>query len=138
MPKSSWPGYLLVGILIGIGVKLVIHLANGVPIRSLFLPYMDVEVQDNTGTVHAHHSAVFSNWILFRRKLVQLGLVDGMDVVLDLSKTKLVDHSVMEKLHELEQDFEREGRKLEIRGLDEHAGLSNHPLAARKLPQKTA
>lgn len=123
---------LLVGILIGIGVKLVVHFINGVPIRSLFMSYMDVDVEDNTATVHARYSAVFSNWILFRRKLAQLGLVDGKNVILDLSQTSLVDHSVMEKLHELQRDFDREGLVLEIRGLEGHKQLSNHEHAARK------
>lgn len=123
---------LLVGILIGIGVKLAIHLFNGVPLRSLFKPYVDVDVEDDTATVHARYSAVFSNWILFRRKLVQLGLVDGRNVVLDLSQTRLVDHSVMEKLHELQRDFERAGVRLTIQGLEDHRQLSNHKLSARK------
>ncbi len=123
---------LLIGILIGIGVKLVIHVANGVPIKSLFKSYVDVDVEGDTATVHARYSAVFSNWLLFRRKLVQLGLVNRKNVVLDLSQTKLVDHSVMEKLDELQADFRREGLRLEICGLEEHRQLSDHELSARK------
>lgn len=123
---------LLIGILIGIGVKLLIHLSNGVPLRSLFKPYVDVEFAGDTAKVNARHSAVFSNWILFRRTLVQLGLVEGKNVVLDLSQTKLVDHTVMEKLHELQLDFQRSGVRLEVCGLEGHQQLSGHQLAARK------
>jgi MFS superfamily sulfate permease-like transporter len=124
---------LLVGIFIGIGVKLVIHLYNGVPIRSLFKPYLDVEIQgDKDALVRAKYSAVFSNWILFRRQLVIIGLVEGRNVTLDLSQTNLVDHSVMEKLHELQQEFENAGVRLDIQGLDSHVQLSRHKLAARK------
>lgn len=123
---------LLIGILIGIGVKLVIHLINGVPIRSLFKSYLDVDVIGDTATVHARYSAIFSNWILLRRKLVQLGLVDRKNVVLDLSQTKLVDHSVMEKLHELQSEFERSGVRLELSGLEDHRQLSHHKFAAHK------
>ncbi|MCA9241206.1 MAG: SulP family inorganic anion transporter [Planctomycetales bacterium] len=126
---------LLIGILIGIGVKLLIHIINGVPIRSLFKSYLDVDVEDDVATVHARYSAVFSNWILFRRKLVQLGLVEGKNVILDLSQTRLVDHSVMEKLHELQGDFQREGLRLEVRGLEDHTQLSKHDFAARKQPK---
>ena len=36
---------LLIGIAIGIAVKLLIHVMNGVPLRSLFKPYLDVENQ---------------------------------------------------------------------------------------------
>lgn len=34
---------LLVGIFIGIGVKLLIHFINGVPITSLFRPFLNIE-----------------------------------------------------------------------------------------------
>ncbi|HMP05178.1 MAG TPA: SulP family inorganic anion transporter, partial [Lacipirellulaceae bacterium] len=124
---------LLAGILIGIGVKLVIHLYNGVPVRSLFRPYLDVELRgDNDVIIRARYSAVFSNWILFRRQLMAAGLVDGRNVTLDLSETRLVDHSVMQKLHELQQEFAQSGVSLDVLGLDSHVQLSPHELAARK------
>lgn len=129
---------LLIGILIGIGVKILVHAINGVPIWPawrLFVPYFDVELlEDETALVNARHSAIFTNWILFRRKLVELGLVEGKNVVVDFSQCRLVDHSVMEKMHELEQDFEHGGVRLEIRGLDNHKPLSDHPMAARRTP----
>ncbi len=124
---------LLWGIVIGIGVKLLIHLLNGVPIRSIFKPYLDVELLDKqTALIRARFSAIFTNWILFRRQLARLGLKEKKNVIVDLSDCKLVDHSVMEKLHELQDDFEREGVVLEIRGLENHRPLSDHELAARK------
>jgi hypothetical protein len=53
-------------------------------------------------------------------------------VVIDLSETCLIDHTVMEKLHELGREFEQSHRKLEIEGLDDHFPLSRHPHAARR------
>ena len=130
---------LLIGIAIGIAVKFLIHLINGVPIRSLFKPYLDVETKgDDTVVVFARFSAIFSNWILFRRQLVKLGLQEKKNVILDLSATKLVDHSVMSKLHEMQRDFEQAGLKLEVVGLDDHRPLSSHPQASRKKPASSA
>lgn len=130
---------LLWGIVIGIGVKLLIHLFNGVPIRSIFKPYLDVELLDSkTALIRARFSATFTNWILFRRQLARLGLKEKKNVIVDLSDCKLVDHSVMEKLHELQDDFEREGVSLEIRGLENHRPLSDHELAARKRVEENA
>jgi len=124
---------LLVGIGIGIGVKLLIHVINGVPVWALFKPYLDVEMKGNdTVIIRARYSAVFSNWILFRRQIIRLGLVERRNVVLDFSECKLVDHSVMEKLHELERDFEDADLHLEIEGLGGHKALSHHDFAARK------
>jgi MFS superfamily sulfate permease-like transporter len=124
---------LLWGIVIGIGVKLLIHVINGVPIRSLFKPYLDVELKgDDSVTIRARYSAVFSNWILFRRQIIRLGLVERRNMVLDFSQCKVVDHSVMEKLHELERDFSDAGLFLEVTGLEGHKQLSAHDFAARK------
>ncbi|HEX6985455.1 MAG TPA: SulP family inorganic anion transporter [Planctomycetaceae bacterium] len=124
---------LLVGIGIGIATKILIHAINGVPPRSFFKPYLDVErTTDDTVEIRAKESAVFSNWIPFRRQIEQLGLIQRNNVVVDLSETKLVDHSVMEKLHEMERLFQEEGLRFEVRGLDAHRQLSPHELAARK------
>jgi MFS superfamily sulfate permease-like transporter len=124
---------LLVGVLIGIAVKLVIHLLNGLPIRSMFKPFLEVKVLDDTTVqVDARGSAVFSNWIPFRRQLCQLGLEQQNNVIVNLEGTKLVDHSVMEGLHELQADFERAGLSLEVIGLGEHRALSSHPFATRR------
>ncbi|MCA9232760.1 MAG: SulP family inorganic anion transporter [Planctomycetales bacterium] len=125
---------LLIGIGIGVAVKLAIHLINGVPIRSLFKPYLDVEMQgEATVRINARYSAIFSNWILFRKQLVELGLNEKKNVILDLAQTKLVDHSVMEKLQEIQTDFTQAGVELQVVGLENHISLSNHSLAARKL-----
>jgi MFS superfamily sulfate permease-like transporter len=124
---------LLIGIFIGIGVKFAIHLLNGVPLRSVFKPYLDVETRDdNTVAISARGSAVFTNWLPFKRQIEQLGLVQRNNIVLDLSGAKIVDHSVMEHLHEMEMDFEQAGLQLEILGLDAHQQFSAHPQSARK------
>jgi MFS superfamily sulfate permease-like transporter len=124
---------LLVGIGIGIGVKIIIHLANGVPLRSLFWPYLEVtEEDDSTVRISARHSAVFSNWIPFRRQIENVGLIQRKNVIIDLADTQLVDHSVMDKLHELQHDFEQEELQLSIVGLEAHQPLAKHEHAARR------
>lgn len=124
---------LLIGIAIGIAVKMAIHLLNGVPVRSLFKPFLDVEELDqDTILIRTGGSAVFSNWIPFKRQLENAGLVQKKNVVVDLSDTKYVDHSVMEKLHEMQRDFEQDGLTLTISGLDLHRTTSEHEFAARK------
>jgi MFS superfamily sulfate permease-like transporter len=124
---------LLIGIAIGIAVKFTIHIINGVPISSLFKPYLEVEQQgENACVIRAYKSAVFSNWIPFKRTLENLGLVQKQNITLDLSNTKLVDHSVMEKLHEMQSDFEQEGLTLDIVGLDLHVPVAKHDFSARR------
>lgn len=129
---------LLIGIAIGITVKLAVHMMNGVPLRSLFKPYLDIEEQgEKTLRVRASGSAVFSNWIPFKRQLEDIGLGQKNNLIIDLSDTRLVDHSVMEKLHELQREFEQEGLALTITGLDLHTSLSEHEFATRKRSLKS-
>ena len=123
---------LLIGIAIGILLKMVIHLANGVPLRSLFKPYLEVqEISDDTSLIVARESAVFSNWIPFRQQIVQIGLVQHRNVIVDVSGAKLVDHSVMCKLQEMRQDFEQEGLSFDVRGLDALHPFAESEYAAR-------
>ncbi|MCA8998042.1 MAG: SulP family inorganic anion transporter [Planctomycetaceae bacterium] len=124
---------LLIGIAIGIVMKVVIHVMNGVPMTSLFKPYLEVEEKDeSTCIIRARQSAVFSNWIPFRRQLEDIGLVQRQNIILDLSQTHLVDHSVMEKLHEMQNDFEQEGLSLKIIGLDTLQPLAGHEFSTRR------
>ena len=79
---------LLIGVAAGIVLKMIIHVANGVPIRSLFKPYIEVQdVDDKTSMILARESAVFSNWIPFRRQIEQIGLVQHRNLIVDVSDT---------------------------------------------------
>ncbi|AMV18659.1 SulP family inorganic anion transporter [Planctomyces sp. SH-PL14] len=124
---------LLMGIGIGIATKFVIHMMNGVSPWDLFKTYLDVQEEpDGTCLVTARESAVFSNWIPFKRQLEQIGLVQRNNIVLDLSNTKLVDTTFIEKLHGLQSDFTAEGLSLKITGLDSHRTNTGHAFATRR------
>jgi|LakMenEpi03Aug12_release.lakeMendotaPanAssembly.Ray.scaffolds.fasta_scaffold57892_2 MFS superfamily sulfate permease-like transporter len=124
---------LLVGVLIGVAVKLFIHVANGLPLRSMFKPFLEVStLNESTVQVDARGSAVFTNWLPFRRQLRQLGIDGGNNVVLNMEGTSIVDHSVMEGLHGLQEEFTRAGLTLDIAGLEKHQPLSGHPFATRR------
>lgn len=123
---------LLVGIFIGIGIELLIQFINGVPLGSLFRSMAEVrQLDERTWLICPRDSAVFFNWIPIRNKIERYGLAQSMNVIVDLSNTQMVDHTVMEKLHQLEAEFAERGVALAIVGLDEHVTLSAHPAAAR-------
>ena len=123
---------LLVGIAIGIGVKTVFHLYNGVPILSLFRLEVNVEkvVEENKVIVAVKNAAVFSTWIGLKSKLDRLK--GNSRVILDLSETCFVDHTVMTRLQEMQNEFQKDGSVLTITGLDDHCRLSDYPTAALK------
>jgi MFS superfamily sulfate permease-like transporter len=122
---------LLIGIAIGIVAEFVAHLLTYPPLRCLFITDMVVEqIDDKTYRVRVLHAALFCNWISLRLGLARLN--HDTDVILDLSQTHIVDHTVMEKLHDLEREFEQHNRKLHVTGLEEHRSVSAHPHATRK------
>ncbi len=121
---------LLVGIGIGIFVNAVIHLINGAPLRSLFRLKLDVQSSEKEGViVSVKDSAIFSTWIGLNQRLEKLKVESS--VVLDLSDTVLVDHTVMENLQETQKEFEELDSVLVIRGLESHQALSDYPTADR-------
>ena len=120
---------LLTGIGIGILVKAIIHIINGAPIGSMFKPSIAVDEQDDTATIKVQRSAVFSTWIALKKRITAQ---TAQKVVVDLSETRFVDHTVMANLSRLATEFEEDGKALEIAGLDGHRALSTHALAARK------
>ena len=111
---------LLVGIAIGIGVQFLIHVYHALPLPALFRPEVHVEEGEaGTRVVKVRHFAVFSNWIMLRRRIVALD--SDSDVVVDVTQCRLVDHTVTEKLRELEREFAQLGRRLAVFGLPRHA-----------------
>lgn len=119
---------LLIGIAGGIVLKLILHLVRGVSFSSLFSAKSKVE----NNTVILKGAAIFSNFIKVKKQLISLGYTEN--VTLDLTDCKLVDHSVIETLHHLKDDFHLEGGSLTIKGIGQfkNVGNSTHHLAARK------
>ena len=110
----------------------MIHFINGMPLSSIFRPLLNIEqVDDQTYRIKASQSAVFSNWLLFRKQIYTYGLLENKNIIVDLSETNLVDHSTMEKLMELQRDFQSKSLTLEIVGLDQHVNLSGHHQGTR-------
>jgi len=119
---------LLIGIAAGIVLKLILHLVRGVSFSSLFSAKSQVE----NNTVIVKGAAIFSNFIKVKKQIISLGY--NQNVTLDVSDCNLVDHSVIETLHHLKDDFQIEGGSLTIKGIEEfkNVGNSAHDLAAKR------
>lgn len=123
---------LLIGIGGGIAMKMLIHYSNGVKPQQFFVLNAEAESPDDqTVFLTVKDAVIFSNWIPFKRLIEHWGSA-GKNVIVDLTGTQLVDHTVVEKLHLMSEDFVERGQLLEVVGLEGHRSLSGHPLAARK------
>lgn len=133
---------LLIGVGSGVLLKLVLHVLNGAPLSSFFrAAVVAAETDDGVTVLKVRKAAVFSNWLGLKNAITK-AVANRDEVLVDLSEARLVDHSTMEKLHQLEQELASAGKALHVTGLEHLKALSTHPLAARKgaarVPAETA
>lgn len=119
---------LLVGIGAGILAKIILHLINGAPLKNMFRA--KTMIDGNTITIQG--AAVFSNLIGIKKQIRKFKLNEN--VVFDVTKCKMIDHTVIENLHHIKQDFENAGGTFEILGIDEFKSVSKskHEFSAVK------
>lgn len=119
---------LLVGIGVGILVKLITQYLLGVPLKSTFKAFVVHDKQ----TVKITGAAVFSNWLGIKRQLDKYNPAESLNM--DLSQCNVVDHTVIDNIIHLRSDFENAGGKLNVIGLDTLTSMSksNHALSTRK------
>jgi MFS superfamily sulfate permease-like transporter len=121
---------LLVGIAAGMILNMIIHLIHGTPISSFFKAPTEVSFEGDNYYVKINKAAIFTNFLGIKRKLEEIPY--GFNVTIDLKKTKIVDNSVMENLDHFIHDYESNGGKVTIKGLENHKALSAHPKSSRK------
>jgi MFS superfamily sulfate permease-like transporter len=119
---------LLVGIGAGILLKFILHIGRGVSLKVLFKPIMHVEGQ----VVAIQDAAVFSNFMSIKRQLLSFPL--SSSVIVDFRKCNFIDHSVIEILHHVRDDFKEAGGELVVLGIEELKPVSNskHDRAAMR------
>lgn len=122
---------LLIGIAIGMLLKVMIHLWNGAKLKYLFQPDLTVDVVDADHVVLKVQGAmIFTNWLSFKGSLRKV--TSYKEIKIDLGRSNLIDHTVMESLEELIHEPHGENGRIEVTGLDELKPVSKHPNAARK------
>ncbi|AND65381.1 sulfate transporter [Flavobacterium covae] len=121
---------LLVGIGAGMLLNIIIHLYHGTPLSSFFKAPTEVLFEGNEYQINISKAAIFTNFLGIKRKLEEIPY--GFNVTINLKETKMVDNSVLENLEHFKHDYEANGGKVNIVGLDSHQAFSNHPNSSRK------
>ncbi|MFT4626734.1 MAG: carbonic anhydrase, partial [Myxococcota bacterium] len=135
---------IMSGIFAGMAVNLAIHFAKaGLPIResirALVKPTIDVVHERNEAYyVRTHGLMNFLTLLPLRKRLHDLP--GGGRIILDFHNTQLVDHTVLEFVHDFRRYYEGTGGVLDLVGLDVHQASSDHPTALHALvrPQRAS
>ncbi len=121
---------LLIGVGAGILMKLLFHIINGAPIRSLLKARYEYFDDNGSYQIKVKDSAIFSNLIGYKKLFSKLK--PGMKVSINFADAKIVDHSFMEAMHHFEEEYQHAGGTVAIQGFDNFKAFSNHPFATRK------
>ena len=103
---------LLKGLLIGIGVRIVIHFIRG---GSIFrLNAKIIPTGDQSVTIFLKGSVVFSSWTPLQKHLNRF-FKEEKNVTLDITETKLIDRRIRTKLDEWTKKFKENDLELSVR-----------------------
>ena len=128
---------IIIGIVAGIMMSLLLQVINGAKFKHLFRSRVEIISKDkNEHTLVVSGILTFTNYLGLKKKLDNF--TTKQRLLLDLSLVEYVDHSVMEHLHNLGEDYHREGGELKIIGSDKLVPMSPHPLSDRVLTKKSA
>jgi MFS superfamily sulfate permease-like transporter len=123
---------IIIGLIAGIVIELLIQLISGAKIKYLFNSHVVVTSKEKSRhTLVVNGVLTFSNYLGLKKKLDQFTTNDHLQ--LDLSQAEYVDHTVMEHLYHLCEDYHRDGGDLDVIGTEKLKPLSTHPLSDRSL-----
>jgi MFS superfamily sulfate permease-like transporter len=123
---------LLVGVVIGILTKFTIHMLRGVRLNNLFnIHFLVEQINDETILVEIVGAAIFSNFMALKNAVTQIA--PAKKIVFQLNNAYLIDHTVMEFMHDFQHNYAANGGICEFLGMELHDTFSKHPLAVRKM-----
>jgi len=117
---------LLIGIGVGIVLNLIFVLLKGQKLSNLF----KVKGVQKENSFELEGALSFANYLGLKNKITQAN--GSKHFTLDFSNVTYVDHNVMHHLEDLKENWEREGKELLLKNLDEMTPASEFPTAERK------
>ncbi|MBB5953664.1 MFS superfamily sulfate permease-like transporter [Saccharothrix tamanrassetensis] len=119
---------LLIGVASGLVLKLVLHVARGVPLPA-FAPRPESTVDGSVLRIRIPGAAIFPALLPVRRLISRAG-PEITEVVVDVRDVTLVDHTFLVRLDELARELP--SAKLTVEGLDALVPASADPHATRR------
>jgi MFS superfamily sulfate permease-like transporter len=121
---------LLVGVGVGIALKLVLHLVRGRDILGMVRNPVKVTRDGALLLVQVTGPLAFTNLMGLEGQL-RLNLTEEIEVVeVDVRRSRFVDHTTLARLEGMANEWPK--AKLKFTGMDELRPVANHPTAFRK------
>lgn len=120
---------LLVGVAAGIALKVILHIARGAPLNSLFRTRIQRTEVGNELQLKLYGTATFINLLTIRNHLRKLP-PSLQRVTIDVSDAYLIDHTFLARMENIMQELPH--ATYTIVGLDRSTPMSAHPHAARR------
>jgi MFS superfamily sulfate permease-like transporter len=123
---------LLIGIAIGVMLKVVLHVFRQVSLRDLYSCRVTrVTGDDGKVTLRVYSAVIFTNLPKFTRELAMVER--GAHLVIDLQRSPFIDHTAMRRLADIKRERVAQGGYVEIIESEYHSAARDHALAARRL-----
>ncbi len=122
---------LLVGVGVGLLLKLAIHAIRGSYPSTVFRPRVESIRSGSELRLKLHGAAAFPSLLKVQRELAALDK-DVRRIVIDLADVRLVDHTFLSRIEAMAAELS--SAKFEIEGLEGMRAASPHPHATRRKP----
>ena len=123
---------LLIGVGTGILLEIIVNIYNGCSLKMLFSSNLTLTNQDEDNyRLTINSGLVFSNILGFKK--VFLTIPSGKNIIIDMTKAKIVDHTSIITLNSLIHDYKDADGKINLIGFENHHQLSHAPTSTRIL-----
>ncbi len=120
---------LLIGVGVGLALKVTLHWARGASVRTLWGSSVEASREQNRLLLKLHGAATFSILLKVKRALDQVN--EEIEVVeIDMSDTSLIDHTFLSRVRAISNEWTH--TRLEFVGMDGHRPVSPHPFSTRR------
>ncbi len=120
---------LLLGVVVGLSLKILMHLARGTRVSSFLRPQFETRIESQKMFVVVQQAGIFST-LLGVKKLLEKRPDGIKTVVLDVSRAVLVDHTFIRNLKAMSDEWP--DAELVFVGLEELVASSDHPLSSKR------
>jgi MFS superfamily sulfate permease-like transporter len=130
---------LLVGLFTGIAVKFLLQWAQSQMslrdfLRLLGKSHIEGQQIENQYIISATGHLTFFNLLVLISMIEKAEKKNPEELIIDVSRASMIDHTVMEYLNEYKKAKEKAGMSVQVKGLENHIAFSKHPLASRLFP----